>query len=54
MSFCQKLYFLLLNFFMYMFDVSTLYIAPSKAVVGVDPPMKAISMKKKGYKGKSV
>ena len=43
---------------MYMFNVSTLYIAPSKAVVGVDPPMKAISMqkkkKKKGYKGKSV
>ena len=32
---------------MYMFNVSTLYIAPSKAVVGVDPPMKAISMKKK-------
>ena len=32
---------------MYMFNVSTLYIAPSKAVVGVDPPMKAISMQKK-------
>ena len=55
MSFCQKLLFHLLNTFMYMFNLSTLYIAPSKAVVGVDPPMKAISMqKKKGYKGKSV
>ena len=37
---------------MYMFNVSTLYIAPSKAVVGVDPPMKAIAMKKRDIRGK--
>ena len=39
---------------MHMFNVSTLYIAPSKAVVGVDPLMKAICIyaKKRDIRGK--
>ena len=47
----------IINSFMHMFNVSTLYrqsikIAPSKAVVGVDWPIKALSMHmQKPYKG---
>ena len=42
----SKIIFSELNSFMHMFNVSTLYrqISPSKAVVGVDRPMKAPSM----------
>ena len=60
----------IINSFMHMFNVSTLYpqsikllyivsakyqIAPSKAVVGVDRPIKALSMHiQKPYKGITV
>ena len=60
MSFYQKLFFSEPNSFMHIFNVSILYrqsikIAPSKAVLGVDWPMKAPPMHiQKPYQEKNV